>query len=226
MALLYLVTESSRDALFYRQCAKLLGRRDFSWCQDKQYRKGDGSHAVQAHLKYALRQAKAAAGGEEEVCFVAAIDNDRTPHLENQPILQRAKLSAKERNRPPRLPWVEGVAHEVLGPDPLKWPLLTAFAVPVEMLEAWTVKAFGLDRSGDAPPHFSRQDQQRARDYYHPIAPPPQWKDLEQLARERCQIQDSEAFYVLVVGVMASNPEDLIAKSSSFEHFYRQFVAW
>lgn len=226
MALLYLVTESMRDAVFYRKCAERFGRQTFSWVQDKQYRKGDGSAAVQTHLKYALRQAKAAAGGDETVCFVAAIDNDRSPHPENEVTLQRDRLSEQERNRPARLPWMESVAIEVLGPDRSRWPLRTGFAVPVEMLESWTVKALDAEQSGGPTPHFSWQHQQRAGVYYHPVKAPPQWKDIERDAREAGDHADDEEFYERVVVVISANPQALVAKSRSFRHFHQQLAAW
>ena len=96
MALLYLVTESHRDAVFYEKCSARLTCRVFTWSQPLQNRKGDGSAAVQKQIEYALRQARNAARGPEEVCFIVAIDNDRTPHPENHATLQREKLSSAE----------------------------------------------------------------------------------------------------------------------------------
>ena len=56
MALLYLVTESDRDALFYEKCAARLTGRVFSWSQPLRNRKGDGSAAVQKQIEYALAE--------------------------------------------------------------------------------------------------------------------------------------------------------------------------
>jgi|GEM_PF-967650 len=226
MALLYLVTESERDALFYLKCAVHLGLRDVSWSTALRNRKGDGSAAVEKQLEYALKGAMASAGGEEEVCFVAAIDNDRTPHPENEHTLQRGKLSGNELTRPSRLDWVEAAAIRLLGQDRSTWRLLVALAVPVEMIESWTVKALDGELAGGPMPHFSRQNQSKARNYYRPVEAPPQWKDLERMAREAVQLSDDESFYEHVVTVIAAEPTRLRDKSQSFTHFHEQLTAW
>lgn len=226
MSLLYLVTESDRDAIFYQKCAERFGGRQFSWCRPLRNRKGDGSEAVRQQLKFALMQARQAAGGEEEVCFIAAIDNDRAPHAENHATLDRSKLSPPERDRAPRLDWMMAVITGVMGQDRAQWMLRIAAAVPVEMLESWTVKALNADQPGGPMPRFSWQHQQRASEYYRPIKPPLQWKDLENGAREACAHVDDEGFYEHVVHVIAAHPQALRAKSPSFEHFHDQLAAW
>ena len=226
MSLLYLVTESDRDALFYEKCAARLTGRIFSWAKPMRNRKGDGSSAVQTQIKYALRQARGAAAGAEEVCFIAAIDNDRTPHLENAATLQRARLSHSEQTRPARLPWMHAVVHEVLGHDSAAWPLRVAIAVPVEMVESWIVEALGAELPGGPAPHFSRQDQQRARNYYAPADAPPQWKDLERSARAACERETDEDFYEHAATVIAQDAEALAARAESFRLFREQLAAW
>ncbi|MCX6853277.1 MAG: hypothetical protein NTV80_00050 [Verrucomicrobia bacterium] len=226
MALLYLVTESERDAVFYRKCAEHLAERTISWSSALRNRKGDGSDAVKKQMGYALQSAKAAAGGEEEVCFIAAIDNDRTPHPENEKSLPRDKLSDLERTRPSRLKWVETTATNMLGENRSAWGLLVALAVPVEMIESWTVKAIGGEQSGGPEPHFSRRNQDKSRKYYHPIEPPPQWKDLERGLRDQIEKWDDESFYGHVVSAIASDPEHLRGKSTSFVHFHDQLLGW
>lgn len=226
MALLFLVTESERDALFYLKCAVHLGLRDVSWSTALRNRKGDGSAAVEKQLEYALKGAIASAGGEEEVCFIAAIDNDRTPHPENEHTLQRGKLSGIELTRPSRLDWVEAVALRLLGQDRSNWRLLVALAVPVEMIESWIVKALDRELAGGPMPHFSRQNQSKARAYYDPVNAPPQWKDLERVVREATGLIDDESFYEHVVTVIAVDPEQLRSKSLSFVHFHDQVTTW
>jgi hypothetical protein len=226
MALLFLVTESDRDALFYKMCAEALGGMEVSWHSPLRNRKGDGSAAVKAQLKYALRQAKQAASGVELVGFIAAIDNDRSPHEENNAQLDRTKLSKLERNRESRQHWIDDVHSEVLGHDPSQIRLKTASAVPVEMIEAWTVKATSTTTGGGPMPHFSWQCQQRAAAYYHPSKPPPQWKDLELLARKQLGKPDDEDFYTHVVDVIAADPEDLASRSLSFRLFWEQLKTW
>lgn len=226
MAILYLVTESHRDALFYEKCAARLTGRVFSWSRPLQNRKGDGSAAVQKQIEYALRQARGASQGQEEVCFIAAIDNDRTPHPENQASLQRDKLSLGEQRRPARLPLMEAPISKVLGHDHAAWPLRVAIAVPVEMVESWIVKALNAELPGGPAPHFSRQDQQRARAYYAPADPPLQWKDLERSARDACGHHGDEDFYTHAVAVIAENAAALAGQVESFRLFRDQLLAW
>jgi hypothetical protein len=226
MALLYLVTESERDALFYKKCAVQLGLRNVSWSTALRNRKGDGCAAVVKQLEYALKGANAAADGAEEVCFIAAIDNDRTPHKENERTLQRDKLSGIECQRPSRLAWIEATAIQLLGQNRSSWKLLVALAVPVEMIEAWTVKALDRELAGGPMPHFSRKNQSKALDYYRPVDAPEQWKDLERMARESIGRSDDETFYEHVVTVIAADPEQLRRRSHSFAHFHDQLTAW
>lgn len=226
MSLLYLVTESDQDADFYHLCAEEFGRRQCPSPIRLRNRKADGSNAAKDQAKLALQQAVKLAGGEEEVCFVVAIDNDRSPNPENDRSLNRAKLYDKERRSPSVLLWIEGIVAEVLGNDARTWPLRVGIAVPVEMIESWTVKALGEDRPSGPLPHFSRQDDASARRYYHPVAPPLQWKDLENLARGRCGKLDAPSFYRHVVATISNDPEAMCGKSRSFDHFHQQLAAW
>lgn len=226
MALLYLVTESDRDALFYEQCAARLTGCVFSWSRPLRNRKGDGSAAVQRQIEYALRQACGAAQGQEEVCFIVAIDNDRTPHPENAPTLIRERLSAAEQKRTARLPLMQEAVHRVLGHDAAAWPLRVALAVPVEMVESWIVKALDADLPGGPAPHFSWQHQQRARAYYAPAEAPPQWKDLERAAREACGYECDADFYRHATIAIAQSLDSLTARAESFRLFHAQLAAW
>lgn len=226
MSLLYLVTESDRDALFYQKCAARLTGRVFSWWKPMRNRKGDGSAAVQTQMKYALQQAQASAHGTEEVCFIAAIDNDRTAHEENAATLQRDRLSDVERNRKPRLPWMQSMVTQVLGSDRAAWPLRVAIAVPVEMLECWIVRALAADLPGGPAPHFSRQSQSKTRAYYHPLEAPLQWKDLERDARIVCGYDGDEEFYSHAVEAITAGAEGLAEKSLSFRLFLADLQAW
>lgn len=228
MNLLYLVTESDYDAVFYALCAEKLTRISFEPVPLKN-RKGDGVAAVKKQLRYALRGARAAAGGAEPVAFIAAIDNDRAPHPENAAPppagtgLDRARLNEKERERAGRLEWIEQVVVEVLSGNRNAWPLWVGLAVPVEMIESWIVRS----RSEHPPqptPHFSKADSERARIYYAPSAPPPQWKDLDAAVREQCGHADKLAFYEQVVREM--DAEALAARSLSFRMFKEWLDVW
>ena len=132
MTLLYLVTESDNDAVFYTLCAKKLTGIPYDPVPLKN-RKGDGVSAVKEQLHRALLAARAAAGSSQPVAFIAAIDNDRAPHDEHgaQQIandagrrtatgLDRQKLIRAERDRPKRLEWMMTAIEKVLKSDRTK----------------------------------------------------------------------------------------------------------
>ena len=196
MSLLYIVSESGNDAFLYALLAERFAGRAFTPVP-LENRKGDGVEAAKLHLKYALRQARAAAGGAEPVCFLAAIDNDRSPHDEKHG-LDRTRLIAQEQRRPSRIGWLLAAVETVLGQNRAAWPMPVALAVPVEMIESWIVRA-RRDTEPQPMPYFSEADSDRARLYYAPTTPPPQWKDLAVIEQEKCGHEDILAFYEQVV---------------------------
>ena len=226
MSLLYLVTESDRDASFYQKCASRLTGRSFADVQPLRNRKGDGSAAVQRQLEYALKQARGVAAGATEVCFIAAIDNDRAPHPENDAALNRTLLSKRERAYTCRRDWMRQTVDSVLGANRAEWPMRVAVAVPVEMVECWIVKALGAELPGGPTPHFSKQSQGKARDYYAPVDAPAQWKDLEREARTQCGLTNDENFYEHAACEIEKGAEALAARSLSFREFLADLRSW
>ena len=226
MSILYVVSESDNDAVFYALCAEKLTGRTFSLSSMKN-RKGDGVEAVKLQLKYAVKMVRNAARGGEQVSFIAAMDNDRAPHAENtaQPGatgtgLDRARLTLKERNRAARLAWMIITVESVLGINRAAWGFPIALAVPVEMLESWIVRA----RRPEQPqpmPHFSKADSDRARQYYRPTEPPPQWKDLIATEKGGEEMRD---FLARVVREL--DAEALAGRSPSFRMFKDWLDAW
>lgn len=227
MSILYVVSESDNDAVFYALCAEKLTGRTFSLWPMKN-RKGDGVEAVKVQLKYAVKMVRSAAQGGEQVSFIASMDNDRAPHPENAgqlPVatgtgLDRARLTLKERNRAERLTWMIAAVESVLGPNRSAWLLPVALAVPVEMLESWIVRS----RRAEPPqptPHFSKADSDRARQYYRPSEPPPQWKDL--MAIEKGD-EDMREFLARVVKEL--DADALAAQSLNFRMFKDWLDAW
>ena len=225
MALLYLVTEGRTDSTFFEQCAIRLSGQSFSWSDSLQPRKNSGSAALIKLLKDKLLQIKASAGGDEVVCCIAALDNDRSPHPENEKTLDRTRLIGGESECASRLEWMNLVVESVLGSDRSAWPLQFAAAVPVEMLESWSTKALNEDKPSQGLPHFSVKDSPSAEHYYHG-SPPLQWKDLERLAREKLGLPSDVDFYSYVVQVIAQDPDALASRSLSFLLFWEQLKAW
>lgn len=225
MSILYLVTESSNDALFYTLCAMRFTGLALLPTQMKN-RKGDGEAAVRTQIKYALRQARAAAQGDEPVFFIVAIDNDRSPHPENEARppdgtgLERSRLSAQEQKRRARLEFINSVIASTLGANHAASRLAVAVAVPVEMIEGWIVRA-QREHPPQPTPHFSSSAQLKCREYYGPSDPPSQWKDLE--AEERGAMSRAE-FYEKVVRDL--DVDALAARSLSFRMFKEQLDAW
>jgi hypothetical protein len=235
MTLLYLVTESDSDAVFYTLCAKKLTGSVYDPVPMKN-RKGDGVGAVKEQLRRALRMAKAAAGSSQAVAFIAAIDNDRAPHDEHGAHeagdetgrrkgtgLERQKLNKAERDYPKRLEWMTKALEEELRPDRTKWPMPVAVAVAVEMLESWIVRSL-REHPPQPMPHFSKADSERARNYYAPSNPPPQWKDLaaEEHAKSGCTSKGD--FYQHVVNRL--DADALAQRSLSFRMFKEWLDDW
>jgi len=221
MSLLYLAAESEVDEDFYASCATRLTGRIFNKIRLRN-RKGDGVHAVQRQMKNAVVMARAAARGPEPVFFLAAIDNDRAPHAENA-ALNRALLIPEEQARPARAAWMLAVVEAVLTANRATWPCHVALAEPVEMMESWIVRA-RREVEPQPTPYFSKADSDRARLYYHPVAPPPQWKDLAALEQEQCGHADKLGFYEQVVREM--DAEVLAVRSLSFRMFKEWLDAW
>ena len=225
MSVLYLVSESDNDAVFYALCAEKLTGNLFEAVPLKN-RKGDGVAAVKSQLRYALIGARAAACGSQPVAFIAAMDNDRAPHGENSSPppggagLDRAKLTEKERARENRLAWMTATVEGVLGQNRNAWPLQVAIAVPVEMIESWIVRA-RREQPPQPMPHFSKADSDRARSYHAPSAPPPQWKDL---AAEEQGDMDKRDFYARVVKEL--DADALAGRSLSFRMFKEWLDRW
>lgn len=228
MSLLYLVTESDNDAWFYALCAEKLTGNSFEPVPLKN-RKGDGVSAVKRQLRYALLGARAAAGGAGPVAFIAAVDNDRAPHDENSAPpptgtgLDRSMLMAAERDRERRNNWMTDTVEGVLGQNRSAWPMAVALAVPVEMIEAWIVRA-RREHPPQPTPHFSRADSARARQYYAPSEPPSQWKDLADDEQKRSGHSNVRDFYLDVVANLDANV--LAGRSLSFRRFKEWLDGW
>ena len=222
MKRLYIVSESDNDAAFYAMCADLVTGNRYEVDAIKS-RKRRGYQAVQALLDGNLRRARGEANEGSDVSFLVGIDNDRSPSEENTG-MDRSKLNEEERNRPSRLAWMSAIFEDVLGANRDAWPLPVAMAVPVEMIESWLVRAL---RNSELQParYFSRADSLRAREFYHPLAPPPQWKDLAEEAQANVQIPNKPEFYLHVM-TSCGPLESLAERSLSFRMFKEQLDAW
>lgn len=230
MSLLYLAGESEADEDFYASCAEKLTGCVFDRIRLRN-RKGSGVDAVQKQMKNALAMAIAAAGGQEPAFFLAAMDNDRAPHPENQKRrpegtgLERAKLTGNERNLESRYEWMKTTVEEKRKSKPTNSPLHVALAVPVEMLEAWIVRVL-RDEQPMPMPHFSHSDSQGVREYYEEDfgVCPPQWKDLAAEEQTKSGCATKRDFYEHVVNRL--DAEALAQRSLSFKMFKDWLDQW
>jgi hypothetical protein len=221
MKFLYVVSEDDNDASFFAMCADLVTGHRYEVIAIRS-RKRRGYNAVQTLLEGNLRRAAGEANAGSDVSFLVGIDNDRSPHPENAG-MDRSKLIDEEKNRQSRLEWVSKVIKDVLGVDRDAWPLPVAIAVPVEMLESWLVRAL-RDLELQPSRHFSRSDSLRARQFYHPLAPPPQWKDLAELEQSNARILGKQEFYLHAL--TACSLESWAARSVSFRMFKEWLDRW
>ena len=137
--------------------------------------------------------------------------------------MDRARLVPQEQKRASRMEWMLATVEAVLGQNRNAWPLPVALAVPVEMIEAWIVRA-RREAEPQPTPHFSKADSDRARLYYAPAAPPPQWKELAAEEEKQCGHSDGLAFYEQVVREL--DADALAARSLSFQMFKEWLDAW
>ena len=91
--------------------------------------------------------------------------------------MDRARLVPQEQKRASRMEWMLATVEAVLGQNRNVWPLPVALAVPVEMIEAWIVRA-----RREAEPQ-----------------PTPQWKELAAEEEKQSGHTDRLAFYEQVV---------------------------
>lgn len=221
MKLLYVVAESDYDAYFYALCAELFTGHRYEPVVIKS-RKRTGTSAVQNLMLGNLRKARGQASAGADVSFIAGIDNDRSPHAEND-AMDRGRLSEAERTRPSRRDWMLEVVEKTLGADRKAWPLPVALAVPVEMIESWIVRAVRADDFQPAR-YFSRQDSQRARQFYEPLSPPPQWKDLADELQENSGLKNKRDFYFHIAVTM--DAAAVAQRSLSFQDFKETLDGW
>ncbi|MEQ1862342.1 MAG: hypothetical protein ABMA13_20680 [Chthoniobacteraceae bacterium] len=235
MSLLFLAGESDADEEFYASCAEKITSRAFQRIPLRN-RKGSGVESVRKQMRNGLKMARAAAHGQESVAFIAAMDNDRAPHPENEarpPVgtgLDRALLVGHEADSPERLGWMQAVVEEVLTSDRSKWPLDVALALPVEMIESWIVRVL-CDACPQPMPHFSRSDSQGVREYYAQSVGgcPPQWKDLAEAEHAALEHREDRRFTKreFYEYVMSRLDADALAKRSlSFRMFKEWLEHW
>jgi hypothetical protein len=223
MSVLYLLTESDCDDLFYEGCAERITGRTFS-SHPFRLRKGSGLVAVRASFRLMLRALTRFQA--DEIHFIVAQDNDRAPHMAREAIVgnDRQRLAGEDQRKSNRHDELVKVAKEHLGHDSASWKVRAALAVPVDMVESWLLLIRNGGDAGDLP-RFSRKASSLAVRYHHPAAPPEQLKDLAeaQMVADGFSTMDEWALHLVTERLDAA---DLATRSESFALFKAWFDSW
>ena len=134
MNYLYILSEDKNDEMFYHLCLEKLTGQTFNLSQKLYFAEGmAGVASVRSGLKRLLNDIQYM-GSLENVFFLVAIDNDRSPcHPEH---IRLPNLGKNDRRKECRFCEILTKIEEKFGQDRAKWPIRGAVAVPVEMLES------------------------------------------------------------------------------------------
>jgi hypothetical protein len=221
----YILSESNNDDIFYNLCLETITGQGYRFIS-RRLRRGGGISAVRRSLRYLLRDISHT-GKVENTVFVVALDNDRCPsHPHHNFISCIHKLPRKEQNKQCRFCEIEQIVHETLGEDRNAWPIRGAIAVPVQMLESWLLLMCNKDAYKDESslPFFAWKSQALAQQYYAPVKPENQLKDLKEYEKSRLGIASEEEFCIHCIEKLV--PADLAGISPSFALFKQQIDLW
>ncbi len=222
---LYVFAESDADALFYHALAeKITGLNFQENYQPIINSPGEGIDMVWRFARLVLKNVKCHAEGDK-VFFIISVDNDRAPDPVSS---KRPKgnfhpndLARSKENRREKL---LSMASEILGGNRAAWSAKGAFAVPVEMLEAWALMICKPTLKQEELPLFAKADRLEAKFHYGDRPVPPQLKDqFNQLLEETPGATKQE--FLLGLALSAKLP-DLAARSSSFKIFSEDLEGW
>jgi hypothetical protein len=222
---IYILSEDENDENFYNLCVEKIKAQGFQLVPIR-LRKASGIAKVRRNLPWLVNQVSHYRQAQQ-VFFVIALDNDRSPtHPDHQRIPHIAKLPKKEQTRPCRFCELEKVLHEILGRNRSQWSIKGAIAVPVQMLESWLLLICNPSQYQNeaALPYFAEKSQPIAQRYYAPHPPGPQLKDLKAIEKSQLGLTSEEDFCLHCIDKLA--PGDLAAIAPSFELFKRQIDAW
>jgi hypothetical protein len=224
MSLLYLLTESDADDLFYTACAEQITGRTFE-IQSWRFRRNSGCDEVKKMLPFMLQQL-AAFEHTDDVFFIVGLDNDRCPHFSNEALRgkQRTRLTAAEQTKENLHQLILASVKARFGQDIKKWPVLGAIAVPIEMLESWLLL---IHHGGHATglPRFPLQKSPLAQLYYNPEPVPPQLKDLAWEGVTEGGTNDIQDWSLNLV-MTKLDAEELAKRSESFGDFKNWLDRW
>lgn len=224
MSILYLLTESDADDLFYTACAERITGLQFE-PHSLRFRQNAGVDEVRRMLPIMLQKLRSfdpAAG----VFFIVGLDNDRSPHPSPEAMVaaERARLTPPEQAKENLHDIVIALMRASFGPDQSAWGVFAALALPVEMLETWILLiALGCN-AGDLP-RFPHKDKNLAQLFYHPNNVPPQLKDLVWAQTCAAGLNDVQEWWLDLM-FERLDPNELAARSRSFEMFMEWLALW
>lgn len=171
---LYILCEGGRDQLVFERLAERV--TGCSFVSDGEFRLRQGSNFKTATAAARLLLNRFSHYREpQEIGLIIAIDNDRAPGHPGcvDPLQPFTRMDAKKAARYGAL---RNLIDEKLGADVAERTVRVALTIPVEMIESWVLRLLGPD-SGELP-IFKKANSASAKEYHHPISPPPQLGDL------------------------------------------------
>ena len=220
---LYLLSEDDNDDFFYHLCLEKLTGRTF-YLDSVRLRKGGGIGEVRKKLPFLLERFRYS-GSNQDIFFFLALDNDRSrQHPNHQTSLEPARikrLPKREQNKACRYCELEREITSLLGQP---WSVRGAIAIPVEMLESWLLLICDQRLREEALPIFSEQTQALCVDYFSPVPPPEQLKDLCANEMKKLAFSKKDEFYLHCVEAL--DAQDLASRSPSFALFLKQIEDW
>jgi len=214
---LYILCEGWRDEVFYKRICERVTGQEYEEQRELRLRHGSNWKSAMANAKLLLGRYKHIRG-QQDICAIIAIDNDRAPaHPGAKP--PSRTLPKSDLKKQPRHPALVQMVEGFLGADRTKWPIDVALAVPVEMIESWVLLLWNPDRPD--LPLFSEASQPSAREYHGGHARP-QLKDL-------CKAEAETKNLTLDTFFTESTDKDLAnatAASASLNMFIEELRQW
>jgi hypothetical protein len=220
----YILSEDDNDELFYKECLEKITGKPYEILGPKLRRTG-GISEVRRLIPLFINTVQRS-GLTENVVFLIALDNDRSPiHPEHATPADWSKLPKADQKNSCRYCEVETALLAKLGLDRQQWPIRGGIIVPVQMLESWLLLILNPGKyiNEQSLPSFAKRDSSSAK-YYYKSKPPQQLKDLREIEKERLGIGSNR--HLCEYCAEQLDPVDLSQRSPSFKQFMDEIMAW
>ncbi|MEL6353951.1 MAG: hypothetical protein AAFR58_19670, partial [Cyanobacteria bacterium J06627_28] len=136
MGYLYLLSEDDSDDIFFSRCLAKITGKSYE-VVSRRLRKRGGISEVRKKLPLLIKQIQQTRL-TENIFFLIAIDNDRSPlHPEHRRRDDFSRLTKQDQKKSCRLCEIERLMANTLGFDRNTWSVQGTVAIPVEMIESW-----------------------------------------------------------------------------------------